>query len=200
MQENKLDPTPKERLEFLGDSILSFWVSDYLYHAFPNYTEGELSILRSLIIREEHLANIARKVGLDRLIVLSKGEEKNKGRGKNSILADTFECLLGGLYLDQGYPVVQKWLQKILPASIQKFSHLENQKDPKTTLQELVQSMFSTLPVYEVVQGSRTGKKLFTVAVTVNKEEIARAKGGSIQKAEIVASQQAIELLQKSNG
>lgn len=199
MKEKNEDPTPKERLEFLGDTILSYWVSDYIYHAFPTYTEGELSILRSLTVRESHLAKLAKKIELDKVINLSKGEEKNKGRGKDSILADAFECLIGALYLDQGFSIVQQFLKKILPESIMEFSNLENQKDPKTILQELVQSKFSILPTYQVIAGNKANKKMFTVAVLLGQKEIVRAKGLSIQKAEILASQKAIPLIQISD-
>ena len=114
LNECKTQKESNERLEFLGDSILSFLVSDFLYRKYPNITEGELTNLRSSVVKTSTLAAISSDLQLGELLLLSKGEEDGGGRKNTSILADTFEAFLGAVFLDLGLPSVKKILEQLI--------------------------------------------------------------------------------------
>jgi ribonuclease III len=193
-KEKKLESN--ERYEFLGDAILEFWISDYLFINYPKYPEGDLTNLRSLVVCTKNLAKIATKIGLDKKILLSCGEEKHGGRTNQSILADTLESFIGAIYLDSGYPTVKKFLEDALISNIKELSKQESLKDPKSIFQELAQSMYNITPHYKTIQ--ETGpdhSKIFEVAVYVGEKQISTGKGNSKQKAEEDASIRATKKL-----
>lgn len=185
-----------ERLEFLGDAVLELWTSHYLYNSFPNYPEGRLTNLRSLIVRTENLAQIANSINLGTFLFLSHGEEANGGRKNLSILADSFEALIGAIFLDSGQSASDQFLKQFMTDSIKKISHQKNYKDPKSVFQEIAQSKKGITPIYKTIKeiGPDHAKK-FTVAVYLADQKIATGTGVSKQKAEENASLKATKIL-----
>ena len=184
-----------ETYEFLGDSILEFWISDKLFHQFPQFDEGDLTNLRSLIVCTQNLALISLNIKLSDFIMLSKGEEKHGGRTNQSILADTFESILGSIYLDGGIDYAFKFLEKTINESISKLSSKQIYKDPKSLFQEIAQSKRGVTPKYQTTSESGPDhQKNFEVAVYVGEELIAKGNGNSKQKAEEDASIKATKI------
>jgi len=185
-----------ETYEFLGDSILEFWISDKLFHQFPQFNEGDLTNLRALIVCTENLALTSIKIGLGDFILLSKGEERHGGRTNHSILADTFESTLGSIFLDGGIIPAFKFLEKTLNSSISELSQKKVYKDPKSLFQEIAQSKRGITPKYQTIDESGPDHlKIFKVAVYLNDELIATGSGNSKQKAEEDASIKATKIL-----
>ncbi len=177
--------TSNERLEFLGDAVLEQWTSQILYHKFPNFNEGQMTNLRSLIVRTQNLADIALSLKIGNYINLSKGEETHGGRLNISILADTLEAIIGAIYLDGGQVASDTFLSQILQSSIDNFSLKTEYKDPKSIFQEIAQSKQGTTPNYQVI--SQTGpdhNKKFISAAYIGDKLIAQGEGNSKQKAE----------------
>jgi len=186
-----------ERLEFLGDSILSFIVADVLYDRFPQLSEGELTRLRATLVRRETLATLARELGLGDCLELGSGELKSGGFDRDSILADALEAVFGAVYKDGGIEaardVVSRRYQPIL-ASIDPNSIL---KDPKTRLQEFLQRKSLATPIYTVLELSgEPHQQRFVVECRVpGLTEAVRGEGSSRRYAEQAAATRACELL-----
>lgn len=145
-------PEHNERLEFLGDAILGFTVAEFLFKQFPDASEGDLSRLRSRLVNRDILAEIAQKMELGTLLVLGPGEIKSGGRKRSSILADALEAVFGAIYLDAGQSVCMHRIQEILKAYVPEAISLNQVKDPKTMLQELLQARSCDVPVYKVAE------------------------------------------------
>lgn len=188
-----------ERLEFLGDAVLEFLTSSFLYRQFPKREEGELTNIRSAIVCTKTLAKIATKLKLGHFLKLSKGEEKEGGRKNPSILADTFEAFLGAIYLDQGIDQAQDFLDKNFFSDAKKIAAQESLKDPKSLFQEIVQEKIKNSPTYEVLkeEGPDHAKK-FQVGVYVENSLYGVGEGKSKQEAEEEAARIAIEKLARS--
>ena len=139
-----------ERLEFLGDAILSFFTSLYLYKNYPHYTEGQLTNLRANLVKTPTLAKIARELKIGERIRISKGEENTKGRENPSILADTFESLLAALFLDQGMEKVEEFIDQTVFPLIPQILGKGSLKDYKSLLQEKTQEKYHSSPQYLV--------------------------------------------------
>lgn len=185
-----------ERYEFLGDAVLELWSSKTLFHLFPNFDEGRMTNLRSLIVCTKNLERIAKEINLGKFILLSHGEENNGGRENQSILADTLEALIGSIYLDSDTKKAFTILDKLFKANLKELSSQKIYKDPKSIFQELVQSKKSITPHYQTI--SEIGpdhKKIFKVAVFLDKEKIAIGSGNSKQEAEEDASVQATKII-----
>ncbi|MBI3385442.1 ribonuclease III, partial [Candidatus Gottesmanbacteria bacterium] len=183
-----------ERLEFLGDAILSFVTSTYLYEHFPDFEEGQLTNLRSTLVKTSTLGNAALDLDLGEKMRLSKGEENSGGRKNLSILADVFEAVVGALFLDSGIIAVEKLIQRVLLSSIPKILETGNLKDYKSLLQELVQDKLRTSPFYKVEKESGPDHaKTFLVAVYIDTKKTGEGKGLSKQKAEQEAAKIALE-------
>jgi len=185
-----------ETYEFLGDSILEFWISVKLFNQFPKFNEGDLTNLRALIVCTGNLALIATKFEICDFILLSKGEERHGGRSNQSILADTFEAVLGSIYLDSGIDSAFEFLEKTLNDSISELSQKKVYKDPKSLFQEIAQSKRGITPRYQTVNESGPDHlKVFEVSVYLNDELITTGTGNSKQKAEEDASTKATKIL-----
>jgi len=188
-----------ERLEFLGDSVLSLVISDCLYNQFEQLSEGELSRLRSQLVKGKTLAEVARHYRLGDLIKLGQGEIKSGGVNKSSVLADAVEAIFGAVYIDQGYQisyefirqVMQPWLQDIDPESIK--------KDAKSALQEQLQSIALPIPDYQLEDVvEQDNEPIFKVICRVEKLNLlTRAEARSRKKAEQIAADLMITLLRK---
>jgi len=189
-----------ERLEFLGDAVLDVIISHLLMDNFPHYTEGDLTKLRSAIVNEKRVADIARTLNLGEFLLLSKGEESTKGRDKNSILAGTYEALIAAIYLDGGYrgvfKVVRKNFTEILSAAHQ--GNLYH-RDYKSQLQEYTQSVFKSIPQYVLVRESGPDhNKSFEVNTILNNKVWGKGFGKSKKDATQKAAQEALEKLLKT--
>lgn len=183
-----------ERLEFLGDSVLSIIISSRLFHLFPEVAEGELTSRRSQLVQTSTLATKAQQIGLDKMLLLSKGEEDMGGRTNSSLLANTFEAVLGALFLDSGISQSEKYLAWVFPDS--ELLSLPTTKDPKSRLQEQSQAKNLGTPIYKTI--SSTGPdhaKKFTVAVLIGDREYGQGDGQSKQKAETQAASVALEAI-----
>lgn len=188
-----------ERYEFLGDSILELWISETLFNMFPNLEEGDLTNLRSLVVCTQNLALIALEIKLGDFIFLSKGEELHGGRQNQTILADTFEALIGAIYLDQGSKSAYKFLKQSLIKSISHFSSKKVLKDPKSVFQEIAQAQKGITPSYKTITESGPDhNKTFEVGVYLGEELIATGTGSSKQRAEEDASIKATKLFTTS--
>lgn len=196
LNEVKVKVESNERLEFLGDSILSFIVSDYLFSKYPDFNEGKLTNLRSLLVNTKMLAGIAKECALGTRLRLSKGEEESGGRENPSLLADTFEAFLGALFLDKGIEDVKKFIYNTVIPQADEFIRKNMLKDPKSRLQEYIQSKKQGSPRYLVTleEGPAHARK-FTVGVYVNEELLGAGSGKSKQEAEEQAATQALEKL-----
>ena len=185
-----------ETYEFLGDSILEFWISDKLFALFPQYDEGDLTNLRALIVCTQNLAIVSKDFNLGDFVLLSHGEEQHQGRSNQSILADTFEAVLGSIYLDGGTVPAFKFLEKALASSIETLSSKKIYKDPKSLFQEIAQAKKGITPHYQTISESGPDHlKQFEVGVYLNDELITSGKGNSKQKAEEDASIKATKIL-----
>ena len=194
LNEIKRKVSSNERLEFLGDSVLSLLVSDYLFEKYPHLDEGKLTNLRSLLVNKKAFAQVADEMGLGAHLKLSKGEEESGGRHNLSLLADTFEALVGALFLDQGINAVSQFINPILFPKAEVFMQKNDLKDPKSLLQETIQSRKHDSPHYKVM--SETGPshaKTFTVGVFVNEKVLGEGKGKSKQEAEEKAAEEALK-------
>lgn len=187
-----------ERLEFLGDSILSFVVSNHLFTAYPDFDEGTLTNIRSSLVNTKTLSQVAKDLNLGSLLRLSKGEEESKGRQNATLLENSFEAFVGALYLDQGMQAVSRFLQDTLLARVPKLVEKKDFKDPKSLLQEKVQAKKQSSPSYKVLEESGPAHaKSFTVGVYVGDRLVGKGSGRSKQEAEERAAKSALEELPK---
>lgn len=185
-----------ERLEFLGDSILSFIISSYLFQKRTKDSEGDLTNLRAYIVKTKSLAKTASKLDLGSYLLLSKGEEMSGGRTNSQLLANTYEALLGAIFSDQGIEVAENFVyQTLLPLFAEEIAE-GPPKDAKSRLQELIQQKSKQSPQYKILKthGPDHAKK-FTVGVYISGQEQGIGQGPSKQEAEEQAATQALEKL-----
>ncbi|MCP4482863.1 MAG: ribonuclease III [bacterium] len=182
-----------ERLEFLGDSVLSIIISTYLYFKYPNLKEGTMSKMRSVIVSKNTCYEWAKKLHIGEYLLLGKGEETSGGRNKVSTLGNAFESLIGAMYLDRGYSTVENFLTNKLLSCLD-MSELE--VDYKSKLQELIQKKHKSTPHYHVKdEGGPAHKKLFKVEVLMHEEVLGCGEGHSKKKAQQLAAKYALGVL-----
>lgn len=189
-----------ERLEFLGDAILNFVVAGRLFELKPEASEGDLSRLRSRVVRGETLAKLAAGLKLGDHLLLGEGELKSGGYRRRSILGDALEAVLGAIYIDGGFDACALVIRDICDPVIAELPDAELLKDPKTRLQEWMQARSRPLPEYQLVaeEGPEHAKK-FTIRVRLaDNEEVANATGDSRRKAEQAAATGMLKLLTES--
>ena len=190
-----------EKMEFLGDSVLSLATSIYLFKHFPDLDEGTYTDIKASVVRTESLADAAIKLNFGKLVFLSKGEELNGGRENKNILADCFESFIAALFLDQGfdkaYSFILTWL------FTDKLDYVVKNKlylSPKSRLQELIQASHKALPSYTTTtEAGPDHKKEFLISVSYNKKELGKGKGNSKKEAEEQAAKNALEFLKKNS-
>lgn len=198
LNETKEEVESNERLEFLGDSILSFIISEHLFKTYPEYDEGILTNLRSLVVNTKSLAKTAKELDFGQHLLLSKGEEDSNGRENESILANTFEAFIGALYLDQGIDVIRDFLSQTIIPQIEGYVEKRVFKDPKSLLQEYIQSKKQSSPQYKVIhEEGPAHAKTFTIGVFVEHDLLGEGVGHSKQEAEERAAEQALEKIGK---
>lgn len=189
-----------ERLEFLGDAVLELCISGELYNRFPDAREGELTAMRSRLVNQETLAALARGIGLDKCIILGKGEESQGGRERSSLLSDAFEALLGAVYLDGGFAVVRGIVLSLFKERWPAQSAKSRGKDGKSRLQEVTQQLFKERPIYSLVSSAGPEHdKVFTVRLELPDEDktVFIAEGSSVKRAEQTAAHMALGLLEE---
>lgn len=182
-----------ERLEFLGDAVLELVVTKELFEKYPDKPEGELTSWRASLVNAKMLAEVAKEVDLSSFLLLSKGEEQEIGKGRDYILANTFEAFVGALYLDQGLEKVKTFIITYL---IPKLPHIIEEglfMDAKSTFQEKAQEKVQLTPTYRVLEESGPDhSKLFVVGVFLDEEQAGRGEGSSKQEAEVEAARDAL--------
>ena len=183
-----------ERLEFLGDAVLSFVTSEYLYKTYPQFPEGTLTNIRSTLVKTKSLSQVAAALHLGELLLLSRGEESSGGRSNESLLADCYEALLGAIYLDAGIEAARKYVSETLLVRTEDIIKTKSYVDFKSLLQEIVQEKTKVSPLYRVVKSEGPDHdKTFWVEVVSEEKVIGSGSGKSKQEAEQRAAEAALE-------
>jgi len=195
--EHGTGPLDNERFEFLGDAVLELVVSHLLFKRFgERCREGELTRMRSFLVNESQLATQARKLGLGKHLRLGRGEDRSGGRDKPSILSDAFEAVVGAIYLDSGIDEVFSFIERCFGDLLDQAVDSGFGQDYKSRLQELTQSRFHSVPVYEIEKISGPDhQRTFYVAIQFNGEVLQRGSGRSKKEAEQDAARKALEIL-----
>lgn len=182
-----------ERLEFLGDAVLGFVAADYLYHRFPEMHEGDLTLMRSAIVRGQTLARYAMDLRLPEFVMLSRGEAASGGTMRTTLLATLFEALIGAVFLDQGEEMARKFVLRFIVPEVERLSNDRLNRDSKSLLQELSQGRLKLTPHYQTVEARGPDHaKEFTVEVRIGDRVIGRGTGQSKQAAEQDAARDGI--------
>lgn len=186
-----------ERLEFLGDAVLDFVVSDVVFTAHPDAPEGDLSRLRSSLVKEASLARLASDLGLGEFLVLGSGERKTGGHRRESILADALEAIFGAVYLDAGFEAARSVIERVFGERLQNFPAVDELRDSKTRLQEWLQARQRGLPDYELLEVTgQPHRQTFEVVCSIGVEAPAtRGTGTTRRKAEQEAARKMLDRL-----
>lgn len=185
-RENELDAVENyERLEFLGDAVLKLCMSEILYKKFPDYAEGDLTKIRSIIVSDNVLSKIAEEIGLAELIIMGKQEEKMGGRTRSSILACAFEAILGAYFLEENHATILKFLEKTFASMIEEVDKNFEKFNAKAVLQEHTQSLNKKIPDYKIIEEiGPQHDKIFVVEVSYMDEILAIGRGKTKREAE----------------
>lgn len=186
-----------ERLEYLGDAVLELCVSAEAFVRYPEASEGQMTRMRSALVKEKSLADAARTVRLDDYLLLGRGEETQGGRQRDALLADALEAVFGAVFLDGGYAAARTLILRLFERSWPERPTERLAKDNKSRLQEITQQRFRSLPVYSL-EGSEGPEhaKVFIVSVALSDGRTFRGRGGSLKRAEQVAAATAIRVLE----
>ena len=185
-----------ERLEFLGDAVLSFVVSTWLFKEFPQFFEGKLTSLRSNLVKTTSLTKVAQKLKVGDYLLLSKGEKESQGQQNPTLLANAMEAIIGAIFLDQGVKVAKDFIEIHFEPLLKEIMISGKLKDYKSLLQEKIQAQTSQSPVYKIIkEEGPEHNKIFTVSVAAEGEILATGVEKSKQKAEEEAAKQALEKL-----
>ncbi len=183
-----------ERLEFLGDAVVELVVTEYLYNKYPDKPEGEMTNFRAALVNTGMFARVARENGYNDIIRLSRGEAKDEGRARDSILADTFEAVIGALYIDQGYDATKAFIEKILVPKVGEIVSKNLWRDPKSSFQEAAQEHVGVTPTYKVLKEEGPDhSKHFVVGVYIAGKQVAEGEGLSKQEAEVKAAEKGLK-------
>lgn len=196
LNEHKEVKISNERLEFLGDAVLQFLSSHFLYGKFANLPEGELTNLRAALVCTPSLAEISRKLSVGGYLNLSRGEEDSGGRSREYILANAFEAILGAIFLDQGLEKAERFLETNLFPQIDQIYQSQSYKDDKSRFQELSQAKYNQTPEYKEIHAwGPDHDKRFLMGVYLSDKLFGQGQGLSKQKAEQEAARDALEKL-----
>lgn len=184
-----------ERLEFLGDAVLDFVISDVIYRSYANSPEGDLSRLRSSLVKDTSLAERASYLGVGEHLILGGGERKSGGHRRESILANTLEAIFGAVYLDSGFQAARGVIERAFGDRLHNLPDVEQLRDPKTRLQEWLQARGRALPDYELVKVSgKAHRQVFEVSCTTDDGgSITHGRGTTRRNAEQEAAQKMLE-------
>ncbi len=196
VNENRDVPEHNERLEFLGDAVLELVTTEFLFQEFPDKPEGELTALRSALVKGETLAELAAEMELGSRLKLSKGEARSGGADKPYLLANVFEAVIGAVYLDAGFEKAKAFITKFLFPKLPKIIETHAQVDAKSEFQELAQEKLAITPEYKVLHDSGPDHdKIFEMGAYLGKDLFGRGKGASKQIAEQAAAEEALKKL-----
>ncbi|MEK7672428.1 MAG: ribonuclease III [Patescibacteria group bacterium] len=183
-----------ERLEFLGDAVLELAATRHLYEKYPNQDEGDMTSYRSALVKGKHLAEISIELELGKYLILSNGEEKSGGRSKNYILANALEAYIGAIYLQNGYAIAEKFIDKFILKRLDEIIEKGHHLDAKSQFQEFCQEKEDFTPYYEVMEESGPDhNKNFVMGAYIKTDLIAKGQGSSKQKAEEDAAKNALK-------
>jgi ribonuclease-3 len=186
--------THNERLEFLGDAVLELVVTDFLYRRYPDKTEGDLTAYRAALVNTVTIGQAGADLNMNSLLLLSKGESRDTGRARQYILANTFEAVIGAIYLDQGYDAAQNFIAANLFPKVDDIVAKRLWQDSKSLFQERAQDRVSITPNYVIVEEDGPDHdKRFTVAACLGEEQVALGTGKSKQEAEQAAATNALQ-------
>ena len=186
-------PVSNERLEFLGDAVLGLVVADKLYQDFPHFTEGDMTELRSALVRRDSLARVARAIGLGDYLYLGRGEETSGGRHKPANLAGVLEAVIAAIFIDHGLAVTRDSILRLFSAELQKIVSQGVEIDYKSRLQELIQARQSQIPTYHLIEAKGPDHdRRFTVEVRLGDTVLGRGSGKSKKMAEAEAARLAL--------
>jgi len=198
-EKHKDRPSFNERMEFLGDSVLELVISEYLFNTYPEYTEADLSRIKSYTVQESTLAEIAKNLNIGTHLLLGKGEEMTGGRNKPSLLADAFEAIIAAVYLDGGYKKVREFIHGHLVQKIEELSDRTIILDFKTKLQEVAQALFGVLPLYVIhKEEGPEHKKTFDVKVFIEDQYFGLGTGKTKKAAAQKAAEAALKQIRKN--
>lgn len=185
-----------QRLEFLGDAVLDFIAGAWVYHRYPQFSEGQMTRLRAALVCSPSLAQLARKIGLGQILRLGRGEEESGGRERETILGDALEALVGALYLDGGMPVVQSFAEPLIAPLAEEILQREADVDAKSRLQEWSQATLGITPRYRIVsEYGPDHARTFIAEVLLGDRVAGQGTGRSKQAAEQAAARAAWTLL-----
>ncbi|CCB85419.1 MULTISPECIES: ribonuclease III [Parachlamydia] len=192
INENREIHEHNERLEFLGDSVLGLLIADYLYRYLPSTPEGELSYLKSRLVEASSCVTYIHKLDLEQFLLLGRGERMNDGRGRESILADLLEAIIGAVYLDGGLESAKAFLFKNFSTEIEAILKTPV-RNWKALLQDYCQKKYQTTPSYHVIdEKGPDHSKTFKISVFLNDEEVGKGEGGSKKEAQQKAAEDAL--------
>jgi ribonuclease-3 len=192
--ERKNYPFDNQRLEFLGDAVLQLVVTEHLYKMFPDFSEGRLTKLRTRVVSRSGLKTHAAAIGLGGHLMMGRGEDASGGRTRPSTLADSFEALVGALYLDGGYDAARDFILREAAGDFARMASEPEEINPKGRLQEILQAITPNAPLYEVIaQSGPEHQKDFECRVLWNGLELARGAGRSKKQAEVEAATRALD-------
>lgn len=181
-----------ERLEFLGDAVLELTVTEFLYRSYSD-PEGVLTSWRAALVRTESISAASTKLGFEDMLRLSRGERRGSERARHQILANTFEAVIGAIYLDQGYQAAEKFITDTILATFDEILRTGSWRDPKSHLQEVVQNVEGVTPVYKVLaEEGPDHDKIFTLGVFVRRVQKGKGTGPSKQAAQQKAAEDAL--------
>lgn len=193
-ENQKFCPEHNERLEFLGDAVLELIVTEHLYQKYPKNPEGELTNWRAALVNAKMLSSLAKDLGFNDFLLLSRGEAKEEGKARQYILANTFEAFIGALFLDQGYKVCQKIIKEHLIQRLPEIIEKGLYKDAKSRFQEEAQEKVGITPTYQVLkEWGPDHEKHFIIGVFLGKDLVAKDEGSSKQEAEEAAAKKALQ-------
>lgn len=182
-----------ERLEYLGDAVLELLISEHLFERFPEFAEGQMTVLRAALVNDQMLSKIAHAIDLGSYIRMSKGESQDKGRAREVILANAVEAVVGAIYLDQGIEKARKFVGTFILFHLDEVLKTKTYRDSKSELQEIIQGTKKVTPTYRVREESGPAhQRTFRVGVYINDECIGEGSGASKQEAELEAARNAL--------
>lgn len=183
-----------ERLEFLGDAVLELVTTDYLFRHLPDKAEGDLTNIRSALVRGDHLAQVARYLEVGKYLILSKGEERSGGAQKDYLLANLVEALIGAIYLDKGIEVAREFIDRFIIRDLDEILEKKDYIDIKSSFQEFAQEKLGITPHYKLYdEKGQDHNKIFTVDAFVGDQAVGRGKGHSKKEAQAQAATQAMK-------
>ena len=183
-----------ERLEYLGDAVLELAITEELFKKFPEFPEGQMTVLRASLVNYQMLAKIAEEISLGKYILISRGEKADTSKAREVILANACESLIGAIYLDQGFGAAQGFAQEFILIHLPEIMKTKSYKDAKSELQEIVQEKLRVTPTYKVLEETGPAhQRIFTVGVFFGSDAVAEGQGASKQEAETEAAKVALK-------